>query len=432
MSQQLTPINNGVVPEIQTTTTQQTLNVLSRQYVEINNLGSRPTEWVPGGRPVYRRLPATSERYQVNFFNFVTESNVLSSNSTLEGVEKVGYVYVPYGESINGPTSAEVVSSTTKKVVLVKDGTLLWEYGKTHVLPTLIDLEVLEVLSGKYTLAYQLIYDDSPVPKLYEVQDYSLSGTSMEITASTDSVIGWRYPAVSAFTSNSGTFWSNEDSYFPSYSQPTESFIQWSVEYSQSYTKVVLRCPTGTAYSGTATLSYVSSSVNVPVQTVSVSKDTTGQFFEFTLDKPQYQTEWNVTFSSTKVSVQSVLVSGSLTLLERQVAPSPKASLVMYPQNSLPEFVENSNNERVPAVYCVLAEVDVNSSYEVENIEDLRVIIHRDYVPVADWLTSPFDSDLTNLYDQVSNYPTLWMKPETCLTQEYVGLEKYQVQVEAK
>jgi hypothetical protein len=170
----------------------------------------------------------------------------------------------------------------------------------------------------------------------------------------------------------------------------------------------------------------------VPVQTVSVSKDTTGQFFEFTLDEPQYQTEWNVTFSSTKVSVQSVLVSGSLTLLERQVAPSPKASLVMYPQNSLPEFVENTNKERVPAVYCVLAEVDVNSSYEVENIEDLRVIIHRDYVPVADWLTSPFDSDLTNLYDQVSNYPTLWMKPETCLTQEYVGLEKYQVQVEAK
>jgi len=395
-------------------------------------LESRPTEWVPGGRPIYRRLPATSERYQVNFFNFVAESNVLSSNKTLEGIEKVGYVYIPYGVSINGPTSAEVISSTTKKVLLVKNGTLLWEYGKTEVLPTLIDLEVLEVLSGKYTLAYQLIYDDSPVPKLYEISDFSLSGTPIEITSSTDSVVGWRYPAVNAFIANTPSFWSNEDSYFPTYSQPANAYIQWSVEYSQSYTKVLLRCPTGTAYDGTATLSYISSSVNIPVKTVSVSKDTSGQFFEFVLDEPQYHTGWNVTFSSTTVSIQSILVSGSLTLLESQVAPSPKASLVMYPQNSLPRFVENTNNEKVPAVYCILAEVDVNSSFEVENIEDLRVIIHRDYAPVADWLTSPFDSDLISLFDQVSNYSTLWMKPETCLTQEYVGLEKYQVQVETE
>jgi len=430
MSQQLNPTNGGVVPEIQTTTTQQTLNVLSKQYVELYNLESRPTEWAPGGRPIYRRLPSTSERYQVNFFNFVTESNVLSSNTTLEGIEKVGYVYVPYGVSINGPTSSEVIASNTKKVLLVKDGTIIWEYGKTEVLPTLIDLEVLEVLSGKYTLAYQLIYDDSPLPKLYDVSDFSLAGVPMEITSSSDSVIGWRYPTVNAFITTDSGFWSNEDSYFPSYSQPSSAFLQWSVEYSQSYTKVVLRCPPGTAYNGTATFSYVSGSETVPVKTVSVSKDSTGQYFEFEIDEPQYQTGWNVTFSSLTVSIQSVLVSGSVTLLEPQVAPAPKASLVMYPQNSLPKFVETSTNERVPAVYCLLAEVDVNSRFEIEDITDLRVIIHRDYVPVADWLTSPFDADLIDLYGQVSNYAELWMKPETCLDQEYVGLEKYLVQVE--
>ena len=431
MSQQLRPTDGGVTPEVQTATTQQTLKVLSEQYVDLNNLRSRPTEWVAGGRPIYRRLPATGERYQVNFFNFVTESNILSSNQTLEGVEKVGYVYTPYGDSINGPTSVEVIASESNQVLLVKAGVILWEYGKTEVLPTLIDLQVLDVLSGKYTLAYQLVYDDAPVPKLYEVEDFSLAGIPMDITASTDPIVGWRFSPVDAFITNTSLSWSNEDSYFASYAQPTEAYLQWKVDYSQAYTKVTLRCPPGTAYSGTATLSYVNSGVLTPVSTTSVLRDSTGQYFEFLIESPEYQTEWNVTFSSLTVSIQSVFVSGSLTLLESQAAPSPKAALVMYPAGALPKFVENTQGEKVPAVYCALANVDVSSGFTVEEIEDLRTIIHRDYEPVADWLTKPFDMDLINLYEQVSNYATLWMEPASCLTQEYVGLEKYQVQVEA-
>jgi hypothetical protein len=431
MSQDLRPVNNGIVPEIQTTTTTQRLNVLSEQYVDTYKLRSRPTEWSLGGRPIYRRLPATSERYQVNFYNFAAESNILSSNQTLEGIEKVGYVYTPYGESINGPTSAEVIAADTNKVVLVKAGTILWEYGKTEVLPTLIDLEVLEVLSGKYTLAYQLVYDDAPRPLLYEVTDFSLSGVPMNLQSSTDSIVGWRYSPINAFTDSASSFWSNEDTYFPSYAQPTQAYLQWKVDYGQAYSKVLLRCPTGTAYSGTATLSYVNGSTTQSVSTVSVSRDSSGQYFEFLIESPESQTEWNVTFSSTTVSIQTVLVSGNLTLLEAQSAPSPRSALVMYPSNSLPKFVENTQGERVPAVYCVLAEVDVNSAFEVVNVEDLRTIIHRDYVPVADWVTKPFDTDLINLYEQVSEYPTLWMSPPRCMEQEYAGLTRYKIQVEA-
>jgi hypothetical protein len=431
MSQQLNPTNGGVVPEVQTTVTQQSLNVLSEQFVDVNNLRNRNTEWSADGRPIYRRLPAVSERYQVNFFNLVSESNVLSSNKTLEGIEKVGYVYTPYGSSINGPTSAEVIASSTNKVILVKSGVILWEYGKTEVLPTLIDLEVLEVLSGKYTVAYQLIYSDDPIPKLYEVEDFSLAGIPMEITSSSDSTVGWRLSPVNAFITNTSLSWSNEDSYFPPYAQPSEAFLQWQVEYAQAYTKVVLRCPPGTAYDGTATLSYVESTDLISVSTVPVKRDSTSQYFEFLVESPEYQTSWNVTFSSPKVSIQSVFVSGSLTLLESQAAPSPRASLVMYPENSMPVFSVNAEGEKVPITYCILANVDVNSDFEITNVEDLRTIIHRDYEPVADWLTKPFDSDLINLYEQVLNYPTLWMKPSSCMGQEYVGLEKYQVQVEA-
>lgn len=429
MSQTLVPENGGVIPEIQTTTTTQRLNVLSHQYTETYKLQSRPTQWVPGGRPIYRRLPATSERYQINFYNFVAESNILSSNQTLTGIEKVGYVYVPYGDSINGPTSAEVIESSTRNTILIKAGVILWEYGKTEVLPTLVDLEVLEVLSGKYTLAYQLVYDDSPIPRLYNVEEYSLAGMPLTITSSTDSIIGWRYPAVNSFIDDSQS-WSNEDTYFPTFAQPSSAYLQWESEYTQSYTKVTLRCPAGTGYSGTATLSYVDSSGLIPVGTVPVSSDSAGQYFEFAIETPEPQTRWNVSFSSNTVSIQSITVSGSLTLLEPQSAPSPRASLVMYTSGALPTTVTNTTGEQTPATYCVLADVDVDNSFQVDAVTDLRTIIHRDYVPVADWLTTPFDQDLINLYEQVSEYSTVWMTPSECMLQEYPALEKYKVQVE--
>ena len=74
MSQQLTPISGGV-QVVQTTTAESRLLVLSPQYIDVKNLHSRPTEWVPGGRPIYRRLPAISETYQIDFFNVVPAPN---------------------------------------------------------------------------------------------------------------------------------------------------------------------------------------------------------------------------------------------------------------------------------------------------------------------------------------------------------------------
>lgn len=430
MSQQLTPVSGGVVPEVSTTVLQSRLNVLSEQYIEVNDLQSRRTEWTLGGRPIYRRLPAVSETYQIDFFNVVTESNILGNTFDGTGVEKVGYVYLPYGASIDGPGSAAVVSANTKTSLLLQAGVIVWKHGKTEVLPSIVDLEVLEILPGKYDIAYQLIYDDSPIPELYSVEDFALTGLPLNITSSTDNVTGWRYPAENAFLNTSDLFWSNEDTLFSAYAQPTTSFLQWESTLEQAYSKIVLRLPSGSAYSGTATLSYLDGSVLTPVSTVGVSKDTTGQYFEFAPQNAVMQNGWNVSFSDNIVSIQSITVSGVLTLLRPQSAPSPRARLVMYPAGILPKTVENSEGKQIPATYCTLAQVNVASNFAVLDIDDARTIIHRDYVPVADWLTVPFDLDLIDLYEQVSDYSTLWMGPSTCLRQEYVKLETNQIQVE--
>ena len=416
MSQLLTPTGNGIIPEVQTTLRPSRINLLSPQYIEAKNLESRPTEWVPGGRPIYRRLPAISETYQIDFFNIVPESNVGPGY-----IEEIGYVFVPWGESALGSSSVLVSVSESKGDLIVSSGNLVWKQGKTFVYPALINLEVLDVLNGKYDLAYQLIYNDEPLPYQYSVTDFALTGLPLTITASTDSITGWRYPAVNAFLDTTTLNWSTEDSYYPSYAQPTSSYIQWDSALAQSYTSITLRCPTGTAYTGTATLYYVNNGVLSEVTSTEVSSDTTGQYFTLNITEQVLQTGWRVEFSSIKVSIQSITITGVITLLEKPSVSVPRASLVLYPSGTLP----------VGETFCSLAEITVNNEFQVTKLKDTREIIRRDYTPVADWLTKPFDTDLINLYEEVSTYPTTWMNPPTAMKQEYVELTQYQVIVES-
>jgi len=415
MSQLLTPTGNGIIPEIQTTLRTSRVNLLSPQYIEAKSLESRPTEWVPGGRPIYRRLPAISETYQIDFYNVVPESNVGPGY-----IEEVGYVFVPWGESDLSPSSVRISISESKGDLIISSGNLVWKQGKTFVYPALINLEVLEVLNGRYDLAYQLIYNDEPLPFQYSVTDFALTGLPLTITASTDSITGWRYPAVNAFLGTTTLNWSTEDSYYLSYAQPTSSYIQWESVLAQSYESITLRCPTGTAYTGTATLYYVNNGVLSEVTTTAISSDTTGQYFTLPVTSQVLQTEWRVEFSSAKISIQSIAVTGIITLLERPSVPVPRASLVLYPSGTLP----------VGETFCSLAEITVNNDYQVTKLKDTREVIRRDYTPVADWLTKPFDTDLINLYEEVSVYPTTWMNPPTAMKQEYAELTQYQVIVE--
>jgi hypothetical protein len=103
----------------------------------------------------------------------------------------------------------------------------------------------------------------------------------------------------------------------------------------------------------------------------------------------------------------------------------------MYPVGLLPPTVTVGNGSEVPATYCRLAIVDIGSSFNILRVDDQRTIIHRDYVPVADWLTLPFDENLIYFYNQAQEYPRNWMDPTTSLKQEYVTLESKGITVEA-
>ena len=426
MSQQQIPTNGGL-SQVQTTTVTPRVNALSKQFISLNKLESRPTEWVIDGRPIYRRLPAVAETYQIDFFNTVTVPN------TAAAVEQkaIGYVYIPWGEGIFGTVSMEVVASNTLKDLVVKAGSIVWQYGMTSVLPAVFNLEELEVASGTYFLGYQLLYDDSPFEALYSVEEFALTGEPLTITSSTDAVSGWRDPAVNAFLNSSTRFWKNYDSYFPTYLQPTSAFLQWESALPSAYSEILLRCPANTAVTGEARLYYFntnSSSYDLVCSTV-VEKDTTGQYFRLNAFDPTFQKVWRVEFDDLKVSVQSVVVTGTMTRLKRPVAPRPRATLVMYPENLIPRTVVNATGKEVTPTHCDLALVSIKDGYVIEDIRDVRNVTQREFVPVADWLTKPWDDNLINLYEQVKGYADFWMKPETLLDQEYDALAQYDVVV---
>jgi len=408
MSQQLVPINGGV-QQVVTTTSGVTTNLLSPQYIIANSLQSRPTEWVPGGRPIYRRLPAVSETYQIDFFNIVSPPNT----AVAARLEDIGYVYVPFTQNSEGPTSIYVTSSDSGQDLIIRGGRIVWKNGGTQVYPALVNLKNLLVGEGSYFLAYELIFDNPVEQKVYSVNNFDLTGQPLTITSSTDNIVGWRYPGINAFLNTDTTFWSTNDTFFPSYAQPTGSFLQWVSPFGAAYSNIVLRCPVGTAATATAELFYVTQG---GVETLAASAlpriDSAGQYYEFEMQAPAFNTGWKVVWSTANVAIQSITVSGAVTLEKRSSVPSTKASLVMYPQHAIP----------FTSTFCPLANISVDNSYNVTSIQDIRFVIRRDYVPVADWLTQFFDENLINLYEQVLEYPTTWMNPPTCMKQEYLAL----------
>lgn len=404
MSQTLTPINGGQ-GEVLTSVNVNRRNVLSEQAIELLKLQPRPTEWRPEGRPIYRRLPAVSEAYQIDFFEEKSQ----------------GWVYIPRGLGIFGPNSMQVVASENNDFVIIKGGRIVWEYGEIPVEPVVINCSLVGLQSTRYLIGYQLFYDDAPFDAQYSVSDFNLEGYDLEIASSTDEIVGWRYPAVNAFLSNSN-FWKSRDNYYPDYAQPTEVYLSWKSNKYAAYQNVVLRCPEGTSYSKTATLHAKVDGSWVILQTSEPLSDSTGQYYKFELDSPTFQEEWKVSWEPGEMSISQVSVSGVLTLTSRPATATTRVSLVAYPENTVPKFFVNSQGEKIPLVLCTLAYVDVDELYQVTKIDDVRDIVYRDYKPVAEWLTRSQDEDLIDMFKEVSQYSQLWMNPQRALIHEYAEL----------
>lgn len=395
---------------------------LSNQFIEVNNLTPTPTEWVKGKRPIYDRLPAASERYKVDFS--------LDDSSA--------YPYIPYGEGYTGTTSMAVLASGENKFLVIQGGNIVWKYGMIKTDPVILDIELVGMGSAKYLLAYQLYYDDSPKPYQYEVSNMSLGGIKMEVKSSTDVVLGWRYSSKYAFLSESERFWSNRDGLFPSYA--SDAYLSWQFVMPCSLSSITLRCPYGSGHTGTATIYYMSCADNTESEfcnnpvwnfwgTSTISSDQVGQFFNFTFDTPINCKGWKVEWSDPNISISDVVVSGIISEMRKPATMTTDYALVAYPANSVPSNFTNSEGKEVPLILCKLAYVDINNAFTVTGIRDIREVVQTKYEPIAEWLTRPWDENLMEMYDELSNFPDRWLNPDTCVLREYDKLTQYNIEV---
>lgn len=395
---------------------------LSQQFTVASKLTPQDTEWRSGGRPIYDRLPSASQRYKLNFS--------YDDNSA--------YPYIPPGEGYTGPTSMVVQSSGENRFLTIQAGKIVWKYGTLDTTPVIIDLEQVGIGSAKYLLAYQLYYDDAPQDFQYEVTDFQLVGQEMKIESGTDSVYGWRYTPQYSMLGRSDRMWSNRDSLFAGYSQ--DAYLNWQTPLPSTLYKITLRCPANSSYTGTASLYHLSCSdtnpseyCNNPVwnfeSTVDISEDSIGQYFEFNIDSPVTCKGWKVEWSDPAISINNIYVSGVVTQKRRPATATTNFALVAYPVNAIPSEFINSLGEPVPLVLCKLAYVDVDVSYTVQDIQDIREVVFTNYELTAEWLTRPWDDNLKDLFNQFSNFPKYWMNPASCMYQEYLSLSESGVQV---
>lgn len=395
---------------------------LSPQYTNSHKLSPSVTEWNPSGRPIYNRLPSASQTYKLIY----------------DLDENAAYCFIPTGGGLTGEKSLSVQPSGEGKYLTIQSGIVSWKYGSIEVDPVLIDLEQVGIGSARYVIGYQLTYDDSKSTHEYYVEDFSLSGQEMNVTASTDSVSGWRYSPQFAFCGDSSAFWSNADSIFPNHTD--SAFLTWETSSTSSLNKIVLRCPSNSINQGKAHLYYMTcqdsqvseycsnASWNFALST-EVEEDDVGQFFEFSTSNPISSKGWRVVWDRPDISINNVYVSGVIVQVTKPETSTTNYALVAYPVNSVPKHVTNADGLEVPVVMCSLAQVDIDSSYTVYSITDLRNIVGTKKEPIADWLTLPWDQNMISLYKQFSQFPELWLNPPTCMKQEYEYLSKEGVSI---
>lgn len=440
MSQNLTPISNstgvvGLTPQLNTTVnTQQRIKIFSPQYKDAKGLSVQPTQWNPVGRPIYGRLPAASEQYQLNFFE---ESGR-------------GYVFITRGGDLFGPGSMYVGQSENLDVLLIEDGTIVWEEGTTPVYKTFVDLRELGVDDGRYLICYQLIYDDEPQPLPFQVEDYCLAGLDFSVTDSSsksfersgDQANPWPFPGINMFAlAEQGLEWKNYIDIvnhspgaqagikpgFPDYEQPLLSWVAWESALPWKLDTIKVRT-TLTANVPPCSLYIDSADASDPWELVQQNQallDSEGYYWEFQTDMVP-QLKWKLDWGAiNRVDALKLTVSGQLYIPSKPSVPVPRAQLAIYPTNLIPKDESLCRLAIISVDNFTIATKPNGELFK----DDVREIINRDYEPIANWLTQYWDSQLISLWEDVKAFSPRFMAPPTLLKTSYLGLEKYGVNI---
>lgn len=365
--------------------------VLSEEAKKALHIRPTPTVWgYETLRPIYNRLPAVEEAYQVGF------------------EQDQARVYIdPKKKRSVGIGTLEVTRDEDNFGILrVQNGTITWRKGSIEVQPITVDTNRLNAGAGLQVGVYQLVYkivpnnavDTSPIPGYSEtiVKNSLLSDAYLEFSSSDLAFPFYDYYAVSTVHP--------EDSWRPSLNGDAGSYengASFNLDFGSSVKTEQLKVVADASLPSTAIGALYSSDNGIKwdLQFQALARNNRWTF-EISKTRNQYLKTF---FWDGKVSIENFEFTGSAFIEDRRV--SEDLSTVVPVVQSLYEAVEGE--------YIMLATFEVKSVGSVTQLRDRRSVSYNKYQPVASWLTQFQDDNLRCLFDDVTKYDTMYMGPMT-------------------
>lgn len=364
------------------------------------NLRPQRTVWgYEDARPVYNRLPAIEEGYQVGYDFDQPRVYIDPAKNWAKGV---GTIEV--STDIRSPATLNIAS-----------GTITWREGFIDVDALALDTSEFNngfgLPVGFYQIVYKILpYDevsDSPIPGYteVEVEDSGISDAYVLFSATSDTANHYDYYAIDTVKTT--------NSWRPNVKGETGGYAT-GIDY-----VLDLGAPVRTKQ---LVVEAESSLFATAEAALYVSDD--GIIWNFQDQKASVENKWSFDISKWynqyvrtffwdgRASIDNFSFTGSVYLEDRRVKE----------QESVAVALVQDMYEAIEGDYLMLANFEVRSIGSIVNLNDLRSVSYSKHQPVAGWLSQFQDDSLRCLFDSVTRYSYLSMAPQTTCQHLYTEM----------
>ena len=383
--------------------------VLSEEAKKLFRLTPEKTVWGwDFGRPIIDRLPFWSQAYNKGYD------------------QDQAYVY--YDPAVQrswlGPGTCEVRTDIrAKHLIIVEDGELTFKGGTLKVDRLVVNIAKLgqtqlNVQSGRFYVGYTLdikypekVFSLVPGHSLLQVENYLLDQSALSFGASQEQP---NFEAFNALTTGdlSGSWRPQKNGKVASYNSGPSFFLDFQAPV---YTDRFRLVP-DSQVKGTSRCSAYYSDDGITWTHV-VDEDAKGGEWQIPIDRDLRHRYWQFLFWDGTVSVQEVYFTGEAYFMDKRVsAPVPIATPFLR------GIYDDDNFAQADKTEVILATVEVKNSI-VTKVIDNRKSSKTKYEPVAEWLTDFQDANLRCRFNDVINYASDFLSPQTGHYSYYRELE---------
>ncbi len=404
MTETLTQENLGAVvsttPFITGTTNPK---VPSEEAAALLGLKPIPTVWAwEDGKPVYDRLPAISQQYQLGY----------------DKDQAYAYIEPQFGTMV-GPGSLQPFrSATSQEILSVESGTITWKHGNVDVESLTLNINTLDngrgLEDGIYQIGCTLTYGEDPLigeQPGYEIG--SATGSLLDTAAIKYIASSTPYGHLASYALNARSdqaWWPSDTANAGSYSEGGWFVIDFLTPVASYEFKLtgdptkIATAPVALYYSDDGIIWYQNSQVD-PV-------DNVWTLIPSNVVPAVKHRYWRFFFWDGSASISTIHYTGDAYWPDNR--PNVDWARATYYVQSLYDTVEGD--------YYLVASFTVQDGV-IRELTDQRRTIDRKYEPVAEWLTSYQDLRLRCLFEDIEHYSERFLAPPTADFGYYTSLD---------